>query len=116
MQAITDSTPVTIAGEDFETPDGTCMRDFIEVRDVAHAVVGFAQHHTAGIFNIGSGVSVSLAGVVSAFERVTGKGVQRIVTAQRSGDPAYVGADIRKISEQGFVPQYALDDMVKSSL
>ncbi len=116
-QAIATGTPVTIAGNDFETPDGTCMRDFIEVRDVASVIMSLVHQEHSGIYNVGSGASSSLEEVVSTFERITGTKIDRNVTAKRMGDPAYVGADISKITtELNFVPKYSLEDMVKSSL
>jgi UDP-glucose 4-epimerase len=109
--------PVTIAGNDFPTPDGTCMRDFIAVQDVANAFVKSVELSGVHTFNIGSGQAHSLEEIITAFEKDSEVVIERNVTSQRPNDPSYVEADIT--CAQGllsFQPKYELASMVKSSL
>jgi UDP-arabinose 4-epimerase len=101
-----------ILGDDYDTPDGTCVRDFIHVTDLAEAHVGALQQLLDGgesrAVNLGAGVPTSVREVVSAIHRVTGKEVPIVMKPRRPGDPPTLVADIRAARETlGFNPRYS---------
>jgi len=105
-------------GRDYDTPDGTCVRDFIHVMDLcgAHllALGHLAQGGESAAYNLGSGSGYSVLEVIEAVERVTHRRVNVIDARRRPGDPARLVADNHLIrSALGWVPQYeGLDDIV----
>ncbi len=86
-----------IMGDDYPTPDGTCVRDYIHVNDLADAHIKAAEYLLAGgvsdAFNLGTGRGVSVRDVIETAERVTGKAVPHRIGPRRSGDPAMLVAD-----------------------
>ena len=110
------SGPVSIFGDDYPTPDGTCIRDYIHVTDlaVAHllALAGCrpAEHQ---IFNLGCGTGYSNLEVLTACREVTGLEIPAKVTGRRAGDPAVLIASSERISrELGWRPERGLREMV----
>ncbi len=103
LRAIKTGNPVTLFGDDYPTPDGTCIRDYIHVSDLAEAHVIAVEHLLRGgqtdVFNVGTGSGHSVKQVVAAAERVTGKRVPRIIGPRREGDPASLIADSRKLQQ-----------------
>jgi UDP-glucose 4-epimerase len=103
LRAIKTGDPVTLFGDDYPTPDGTCIRDYIHVSDLAEAHVVAVEHLLRGgqtdVFNVGTGSGHSVKQVVAAAERVTGKRVPRIIGPRREGDPASLIADSRKLQQ-----------------
>ena len=84
-----------IYGDDYDTPDGTCIRDYIHVDDLAWghiAAMEFTERKQGpDVFNLGTGIGVSVLELISAFERVTGQTVPYRITARRPGDvPIYL--------------------------
>jgi UDP-glucose 4-epimerase len=83
---------VQIYGTDYETPDGTCIRDYIHVTDIAQAHILGLKHLLAGkpsgAFNLGNGSGFSVREVVQTAEKVTGKKIKVIEVSRRPGDPA----------------------------
>jgi UDP-glucose-4-epimerase GalE len=118
LKAVLTGTPVTIFGEDYPTPDGTCIRDYIHVSDLAEAHVFAVQHllkgGASGTFNVGTGFGHSVKEVLDAVERVTGKKVPYKVGPRREGDPSSLVADSEKLQSQlGWRPKRAdLDRIV----
>lgn len=118
LRAIQTGKPVTLFGEDYPTPDGTCIRDYIHVADLAEAHILALEHLMNGgksdAFNVGTGTGHSVKEVVDAVERVTGKPVPRVIGPRREGDPPSLVADSRKLqSTLGWHPQRAdLDRIV----
>ena len=102
---------VTIFGNDFPTPDGTCQRDYVHVHDVVTAhqqAVAQVQAGHCGSYNICAGVSHSNLEVVRAVEQASNKRLQLNLTARRTGDPAAVQLSYAKAKrELGYVPQYS---------
>lgn len=103
-----------IYGTDYATPDGTCIRDYIHVSDLARAHVLALQHLMAGgdsmALNLGSGRGHSVREIVAAVARVTGRTVPVREMSRRPGDPPVLTADIRLAAERlGFRP--ALSDL-----
>jgi len=104
--------PLQIFGEDYPTPDGTCLRDYIHVSDLADAHVRALRRLEDGgasaSYNVGTERPSSVREVIAAVERVTGRTVSRRSAPRRAGDPAALYASAAKIrAELGWVPQRA---------
>jgi len=101
---------ITIFGDDFPTPDGTCVRDYIHVLDLidAHVVVMHAlQDGDQRFYNLGTGNGLSVKQVIESARRVTGHPIPSEVGPRRSGDPPELWADASKIkNELGWSAQY----------
>jgi UDP-glucose 4-epimerase len=119
FRAIQTGEPVTVFGEDYPTPDGTCIRDYIHVTDLAQAHILSVEALMAGApsnkFNVGTGSGFSVREVLQAVERVTGKKVPYKVGPRREGDPPALVADSTKLKTTlGWSPKYAdLETIVK---
>jgi UDP-glucose 4-epimerase len=90
---------LTIYGEDFPTPDGTCVRDYIHVVDLANAhilALGALRSNNHEIINLGNGEGFSVHQVVAAVGRVTGRPLPRVIGPRRAGDPAMLVASNEK--------------------
>ena len=113
--------PMDIFGDDYPTPDGTCLRDYVHVVDLADAHIRALQRLESGgasaAYNVGTERPSSVREVLDAVERVTGKRLERRMSPRRSGDPATLYASSEKIrSELGWNPQYIqLDDIVRDA-
>ena len=118
MAASGEAGPLRIFGTDYPTPDGTCIRDYIHVDDLAEAHLRALDHLAAGrgsvALNLGTGRGSSVREVIAAVERVTGRPVPVIAEARRAGDPAELTADPSKARETlGFAARYTdLDQIV----
>jgi UDP-glucose 4-epimerase len=112
LRAVQTGKPVTIFGDDYATPDGTCIRDYIHVSDLAEAHVLAVEHllngGTSGAFNVGTGSGHSVKEVLAAVERVTGKTVPYTIGPRREGDPPSLVADSQKLQNTlGWRPKRA---------
>lgn len=101
-----------IFGDDYETADGTCIRDFVHVTDLARAHVLALDHLNAGganiAVNIGSGVGSSIRDIIGTITRITGKQVPIQMYPRRAGDPPALYADSSFARRTlGFVPQHS---------
>jgi UDP-glucose 4-epimerase len=107
----------TIYGSDYDTPDGTCIRDYIHVTDLAIAHVKAAKYvnQQSGIFDIGSGIGYSVKEIILAVKEVTGKDINVVSGERRSGDPAVLKCDIRDASRLDFKPKYKLIDIIRTA-
>jgi UDP-glucose 4-epimerase len=106
-----------IYGTDYPTPDGTCIRDYIHILDLAQAhMLGLAPGRQ-GFYNLGNGDGYSVREVVQTCEKVTGKAIPTIEKPRRPGDPPrLVAAAERAVRELGWKPHYArLEDIVASA-
>ncbi len=108
---------LSVYGTDWPTPDGTCIRDYVHVDDLARAHLLALEQAVPGehrIYNLGNGAGFSVLDVVSAVRRVTGHPLPTAVAARRPGDPAVLVAASALIREElGWKPEKsALDDMV----
>ena len=106
-------------GDDYPTPDGTCIRDYVHIQDLAQAHI-LALDYTAsksGRFNLGSGNGHSNREVVESVERVTGRPIKLDIRPRRAGDPpALVASSALARSELGWKPRYEnLDAIVRSA-
>lgn len=120
LQAASARRPhITVFGRDYDTPDGTCIRDYIHILDLAEAHWLALQYlQSAGettAFNLGNGNGYSVESVIRAAERVTGKTIPVQEGQRREGDPARLVANATKIKQQlGWQPVYAdLDAIVE---
>ena len=112
--------PLRIFGTDYPTPDGTAIRDYIHVVDLADAHLRALAHLESGgdtdVFNLGTGQGSSVLEVVSALERVSGQTVPTERVDRRPGDPVRVWADNRRAAEVlGWKPQYGLEEIVRTA-
>ena len=87
---------IKIFGDDYPTPDGTCIRDYIHIVDLAQAHILALQPGLAGAFNLGNGAGFSVKQVVDAGRAVTGHPIPAVVAPRRSGDPARLISDSAK--------------------
>ncbi len=110
---------IFVFGNDYPTPDGTCVRDYIHVTDLADAHVRALERlDSASVtYNLGNGAGHSVLEVIRAVERVGGRTVPMRVGARREGDPAcLVAASDLLRAETGWSPKYAdLDDIVRTA-
>jgi UDP-glucose 4-epimerase len=108
---------IAVFGTDWPTPDGTAVRDYIHIRDLADAHVLALESSEPGkhrIYNLGSGNGFSVREVISACERVTARNIDAKDSPRRAGDPAVlVASSARAIAELGWSPQHTdLDEIV----
>jgi UDP-glucose-4-epimerase GalE len=119
LRAVKTGKPITIFGDDYATPDGTCIRDYIHVNDLAQAHILALEHLIHGgasdKFNVGTGIGHSVMEMIHAVEAVTGRKVPYVIGPRREGDPANLVASSQKLREGlGWAPQYAnLRDIVE---
>jgi UDP-glucose 4-epimerase len=118
---------LVVHGNDYDTRDGTCIRDYIHVSDIARAhVLSINYLRRAGdgergtgrnvVFNLGSGVGTTVLEAVGAFERVTGRKLNYRIGPRRAGDAAAVFSDNRKAEAVlGWRPELGIDEMMKTA-
>ncbi|MBV8834324.1 MAG: UDP-glucose 4-epimerase GalE [Acidobacteriaceae bacterium] len=119
LKAVMTGKPVTLFGDDYPTDDGTCIRDYIHVSDLAEAhifaVEDLLNGGTSDVFNVGTASGHSVKEVVTAVERVTGKKVPFTIGPRREGDPPSLVADSQKLqSKLGWKPKRADLDRIVS--
>jgi len=111
---------VSIFGTDYETPDGTCIRDYIHVCDLAAAHRTALEMILSGVeskcINLGTGVGVSVKEIISVCEEVTGMKVPVKITNKRQGDPPSLVASNKLAKEiLGFKPSYDINSIIKTA-
>ncbi len=112
-----------VFGNDYDTPDGSCIRDYIHVMDVAAAHVVAIERMLNGksksnyeLFNLGTGEGLSVLQIINAFERTTGIKLNYEITARRPGDVVKVYADTSYANKElGWKATRTLDDMITSA-
>jgi UDP-glucose 4-epimerase len=112
LRAVQSGKPMTIFGDDYPTSDGTCIRDYIHVNDLAQAHILAVEHLLGGgaseQFNVGTGTGRSVFEMVRAVEKVTGTPVPYVIGPRREGDPAELVASPEKLrTKLGWSPRYA---------
>ncbi len=103
LASVTEDRQVQIYGEDYPTPDGTCIRDYIHVADLADAhlrALGASQSGRHRIYNLGNGAGFSVREVIEVCQEVTGAGIRTEVAPRRAGDPAVLVASSAKIQAE----------------
>jgi UDP-glucose-4-epimerase GalE len=115
LESIRDNQEFTLYGDNYPTPDGTCVRDYVHVDDIARAHVLALDHAiTAGVYNLGSNTGTSNREIMSAAERITGKTLKVTVGEQRVGDPPMLTASADKFNAvAGTWQLHNLDDMIR---
>jgi UDP-glucose 4-epimerase len=111
---------IRIYGSDYPTPDGTCIRDYVHVSDLADAHLLALQaldRHSKLIYNIGNGKGFSVREIIDSVQRVTGKPVKVDDYPRRPGDPAVLVASSERIThELGWSPRFTqLDDIIATA-
>ena len=110
---------VEIYGNNFPTKDGTCIRDYLHVQDLAHAhllAIEKLEMGVSKVFNLGSGVGYSVLEVLNEIEKVMGVKLNRVISPARNGDPAVLLAAINKVKDQlGWRPEASLNEIIASS-
>ena len=108
---------ICIFGDDYDTPDGTCIRDYIHIRDLAQAhILGLAPGKS-GFYNLGNGDGYSVREVIQTCEKISGQKIPAIEKPRRPGDPPRLVASAEKaITELGWKPQFPkLEDIVATA-
>jgi UDP-glucose-4-epimerase GalE len=109
FRAVQTGKPVTLFGDDYATPDGTCIRDYIHVSDLARAHIAAVESLVSGgpstKYNVGTGHGYSVREVLQAVEEVTGKSVPFVFGPRRGGDPPLLVADSTRLQQElGWTP------------
>lgn len=112
---------ISIFGDDYDTKDGTCVRDYIHVTDLAQAHILAVKYLQAGnesdIFNLGNGVGFTVKEVVDCARKVTGHPIPAKITPRRAGDPAQLIASSEKAKEiLGWTPEHnSLEEIISTA-
>ncbi len=105
--ALGQAPAVPVFGDDYATPDGTCIRDYIHIVDLARAHILALEKDVAGPFNLGTGTGFSVRQVIEACREVTGHPIPAAVSPRRPGDPAGLVAGADKAKDVlGWKPRY----------
>lgn len=118
---ITQGNKIQIYGDDYATPDGTCIRDYVHIVDLvdAHLVAlkNLTSHNIRGFeaFNVGTGHGSSVLEIVKTFQQLPGVDLQYEYTHRRPGDPSALTANVDRIADRlTWKAQYTTDDIVQS--
>src|SRR6266404_8018637 len=108
---------VEVYGTDYDTPDGTCIRDYIHILDLARAHILALGATTSGFYNLGTGGGSSVREVITASRKITGRKIETIEKPRRPGDPSRLIASSEKIKEDlGWQPRFqSLDAIIASA-
>jgi UDP-glucose 4-epimerase len=121
LRALTAGQTPTVFGTDYPTPDGSCVRDYVHVQDLALAHVAAADALESGrplepVYNLGSGDGLSVLQIMDAVRRVTGIDFAPELAARRPGDPARIVASGESAARDlGWTMRHDIDDMVSSA-
>ncbi len=115
-----DAFKFAIFGDDYDTPDGTAIRDYIHILDLADAHIKCLSYLTGhkgySAFNVGTGMGSSIKEVITTAEKVTGKKLSYTTEPRRTGDSARLVADPSKMKqEMNWEPKYTLEDIISSA-
>src|SRR6185369_14454057 len=118
LRAVKTGKPVTVFGTDYPTPDGSCIRDYVHVNDLAQAHILALEYLLNGgaseQFNCGTGSGSSVLEMIRSVEEVTGQKVPYTVGPRREGDPPALVASSQKLRDRlGWAPQYDLRAIVE---
>jgi UDP-glucose 4-epimerase len=120
FNAIANEEPIQVFGSDWPTEDGSCVRDYIHVQDLADAHLAALDYLTKenreySVFNVGTGTGSSVLTVIDTIHKVIGKDFAVDLVDRRPGDPAALSADVSRIERiLGWKAKYTLQDIVKS--
>lgn len=114
LESIRDQQEFTLYGRNYDTRDGTCVRDYVHVDDIAHAhVLALSDVVPSGIYNLGSNTGTTNLEIIAAAERITGQKVNVVNGPERAGDPAVLVANADKFSQLVDWQQYTLNNMIQ---
>jgi UDP-glucose 4-epimerase len=110
----------TILGNDYDTPDGTCIRDYVHVTDIAKAHVMslklLEEEGKSNVFNLGSSVGYSVMDIISKVKKITGKDIPTELSNRREGDPAILVSSSQKAKAVlAWEPQYNIEDIIQTT-
>ena len=120
FKAMKEQTSPKVFGSDWPTPDGTCVRDYVHVLDLAEAHLAAIDYldrdqRNFDVFNVGTGVGSSVLDVINEVSRVTGTEITPDLEPRRPGDPASLCANVQRIeSELGWKAKHDLHDIISS--
>lgn len=110
---------VKIFGDDYPTPDGTCIRDYVHVCDVADAhltALDFLKKNKSLVANLGTGIGYSILEIIGMIEKFLGKKIDYEFVPRRSGDPASLVANIRRAEQLlNYVPKYDMQAILETA-
>lgn len=111
---------VSIFGNDYDTPDGTCLRDYIHINDLADAHIKALEYLNNGgssdIFNLGTGNGNSVLEIIRTAEKIIGEKIKFEITDRRAGDPAVLVADNKKAKQVlGWQPEFNLEKIISTA-
>lgn len=113
LESIRDGETFTCYGQDYDTPDGTCIRDYVHVADVASAIRTAIETGITGVYNIGTNQGASNLKIVDTAQEVTRQKIQVEYGPRREGDPDRLLASAdRLMADTDWQPQYQLTDMI----
>lgn len=116
-KSIANQTTFKIFGNDYETKDGTCVRDYIHLKDLAKAHVLALNTVESGVFNLGTETGYSVSDLIGAFSDELGRPLDVEVAGRRLGDPAILVASAAKVKSQlSWQPEESLKSMVSDTL
>jgi len=123
QSAIGKRGPITVFGADYDTPDGSCIRDYIHVVDLADAHIAALKLQEGGkltgnydVFNIGTGKGYTVLELINAFEQTTGVKLDYKIGERRAGDIIKVWGDVTKSREQlGWEAKFGIKEMMRSA-
>lgn len=112
-----------VYGDDYDTRDGSCLRDYIHVSDIAHAhtlalnyLIDKKNKNKTEVFNLGTGDGYTVLEVIKTFEKVSGVKLNYAIAPRRSGDVVAIYANNNKAkTELGWIPKYNLEDMMDTA-
>ena len=115
LEGVKNGTQFVCNGNSFETPDGTCVRDYVHVEDIARAhVMALENAVPAGVYNLGTAEGRSNIEIVAEAQEVTGQEIPVVFGPAREGDPATLTADAAKFNQvSGWRPEYTLNNIVQ---
>jgi UDP-glucose-4-epimerase GalE len=115
LESIRDNKPFTLYGDTYPTPDGTCVRDYVHVDDIARAhVMAVDRTVPSSVYNLGTSNGASNREIIAMAERVTGQKVDVRIGPIRAGDPDVLTASAALFNNTTtWVPQYNLEEMVR---
>lgn len=116
LRAVRDGGPVSVFGTDYPTSDGTCVRDYVHVMDIANALLAALSAtrdlHESRVYNVGTGTGSTVREVIAAVSKATGHTFDVVDAGRRAGDPAIcVAATARITNELDWRSRFSLEDM-----
>ena len=110
-----------IFGDDYNTPDGTAIRDYVDVRDIANAhlkaIVYLSNNSKSSVLNIGTGHGASVKEVITLTQEIMGSNIEPLIKNRRPGDISAIAADCTKAREViGFKSNFILREMIETSI